>query len=49
MKAIALSILSVALALGATSCGYKTAGKASRLPQELHTIAGPGFVNQTQT
>lgn len=49
MRAIIVSILSVALALGAASCGYKTAGKASRLPQDLHTIAIPGFVNQTQT
>ncbi len=32
-----------------TGCGYKTAGKAARLPQDLHTIAVPGFVNKTQT
>lgn len=32
-----------------TGCGYKTAGKAARLPSDLHTIAIPGFVNQTQT
>lgn len=49
MKPIVLAILSLALALGAASCGYKTAGKAARLPQDLHTIAFAGFVNQTQT
>ncbi len=37
------------LALVATSCGYKTAGKAARLPADLRTIAIPSFVNQTQT
>jgi len=44
-----VAILSLALALSVISCGYKTAGKAARLPQDLHTIAVPGFVNQTQT
>ncbi len=37
------------LALAATSCGYKTSAKATRLPSTLHTIAIPAFVNQTQT
>ncbi len=42
------------LALAAVSllvcgCGYRAAGRASRLPAELTTIAVPGFVNQTQT
>jgi outer membrane lipopolysaccharide assembly protein LptE/RlpB len=32
-----------------TGCGYHTAGRASRLPASLHTIAIPGFKNQTQT
>lgn len=36
------------LALLVTSCGYSTAGHASRLPTEVRTIAVPGFVNQTQ-
>ncbi len=30
-------------------CGYHTAGKASRLPQQLRTIAVPAFVNKTQS
>ncbi len=42
------------LALAASSllvsgCGYHTAGRATRLPPELQTIAVLGFVNQTQT
>ncbi len=32
-----------------SGCGYHAAGRASRLPAELRTIAVPGFVNQTQT
>jgi len=42
-------ILAVLAALAATACGYKTTAKATRLPTGLHTIAIPGFVNQTQT
>jgi len=30
------------------SCGYHTAGKASHLPPDLHVLAVPVFVNQTQ-
>ncbi|HEV2961862.1 MAG TPA: LPS assembly lipoprotein LptE [Candidatus Angelobacter sp.] len=30
-------------------CGYHTAGRASRLPTSVRTIAIPGFKNQTQT
>jgi outer membrane lipopolysaccharide assembly protein LptE/RlpB len=44
----ALGVLAVIAAL-VSGCGYHQAGKASRLPAELHTIAVPGFVNQTQT
>jgi outer membrane lipopolysaccharide assembly protein LptE/RlpB len=33
----------------ATGCGYSTGGKATRLPQSVHTIAIPAFINQTQT
>ena len=40
-------------ALGAITalagCGYHTAGHSSRLPQNLHVLAVPMFVNQTQT
>ena len=42
-------LLVLALALGATSCGYSTAGHASKLPTEVRLIAIPGFVNKTQT
>ncbi|MGH9529198.1 MAG: LPS assembly lipoprotein LptE [Terriglobales bacterium] len=30
-------------------CGYHTAGKVNTLPDKIHTIAVPAFVNQTQT
>ena len=30
-------------------CGYHTAGSAVELPQNVHTIAIPGFVSQSQT
>ena len=33
----------------AAGCGYHTAGHAVTLPEDVHTIAIPGFVNQTQT
>ncbi len=39
----------LAISLGATSCGYKTSAKSAQLPQNLHTISVPGFVNQTRT
>jgi len=41
----------IALAAGvvAVSCGYHTAGNASQLPQNVHTIAIPGFVSHSQT
>src|SRR5256885_8409683 len=31
------------------SCGYSTAGHASKLPTDVRTIAIPAFVNKTQT
>lgn len=30
-------------------CGYHTVGHAARLPQNLHVLAVPVFLNQTQT
>ena len=41
----------IALAAGvvAVSCGYHTAGNGSQLPQNVHTIAIPGFVSHSQT
>jgi outer membrane lipopolysaccharide assembly protein LptE/RlpB len=41
--------LLLAITFSITSCGYKSAGKAASLPQDLHTIAIPSFVNKTQT
>jgi outer membrane lipopolysaccharide assembly protein LptE/RlpB len=43
-----LAILAL-VALVMTSCGYTAAGKASKLPASVQTIAIPAFVNQTQT
>jgi outer membrane lipopolysaccharide assembly protein LptE/RlpB len=45
-----LYLTAVALAaLLMTSCGYTVAGKGSKLPATVQTIAIPAFVNQTQT
>lgn len=35
-------------ALVLSGCGYRVAGKATRLPANVQTIAVPTFVNQTQ-
>ncbi len=43
MSVVALLVL----VLG--SCGYHTAGKATRIPADVRTLAVPAFVNQTQT
>ncbi|MGA7291110.1 MAG: LPS assembly lipoprotein LptE [Terriglobales bacterium] len=32
-----------------SSCGYHTEGSAVQLPQDVHTIAIPGFVSHSQT
>ncbi len=32
-----------------TGCGYHTAGRATRLPANVHVLSVPVFVNQTQT
>jgi outer membrane lipopolysaccharide assembly protein LptE/RlpB len=37
------------LCLITAACNYHTAGHAAQLPQDIRTIAIPGFVNQTQT
>ena len=39
----------VALAVATTACGYHTAGSRVELPQNIHTIAIPGFVSRSQT
>jgi outer membrane lipopolysaccharide assembly protein LptE/RlpB len=37
------------MVIAATGCGYHTAGHAVQLPQNVRTIAVPGFSSQTQT
>lgn len=37
------------MCLAAGGCGYHTAGNALELPQNIHTIAIPGFVSHSQT
>ena len=37
------------MCLVTAACNYHTAGHAAQLPQDIRTIAIPGFVNQTQT
>ena len=47
--------LAAAVALGSaiaaltTGCGYRTVGSTVQLPQNIRTIAIPGFVSQSQT
>ena len=48
MKYLTL-LLVFALSLAAGACGYHTAGHSAELPQNVHTIAIPGFLSQTQT
>lgn len=45
-----LSAAIILIAILATAgCGYSTAGKKTRLPNNVQTIAIPAFINQTQT
>lgn len=48
MSRLAATLVFVA-AIALAGCGYHVAGKASRLPGEVHAIAVPAFTNQTQT
>ena len=41
--------VTVLFCFATVGCGYHTAGHAPQLPQDLRTIAIPGFVNQTRT
>ena len=41
--------LGMGLASISTDCGYHTAGNAVELPQNIRTIAIPGFVSHSQT
>jgi outer membrane lipopolysaccharide assembly protein LptE/RlpB len=38
----------ITLLLALTGCGYHVAGRSSRLPTDVHVLAVPVFVNQTQ-
>ena len=46
---IAGIVIALVMAAGPSGCGYHTAGRATRLPESVRTIAVPEFVNQTQT
>ncbi len=41
--------LALTLGLVGGGCGYHTAGHSVALPQNVHTIAVPGFISQSQT
>jgi outer membrane lipopolysaccharide assembly protein LptE/RlpB len=45
---LSAAIILVAI-LAAAGCGYSTAGKKTRLPSNVQTIAVPAFINQSQT
>jgi outer membrane lipopolysaccharide assembly protein LptE/RlpB len=47
MKALRTACL--ALLMMAPACGYHTAGHTAQIPENVKTIAVPGFVNQTRT
>ena len=43
------AVAALALSLSASSCGYHAVGHAVALPQNIHTIAIPGFLSQSPT
>jgi outer membrane lipopolysaccharide assembly protein LptE/RlpB len=43
------SLAALALSIAGGGCGYHTVGHTVALPQNVHTIAIPGFVSQSQT
>jgi outer membrane lipopolysaccharide assembly protein LptE/RlpB len=43
------AVLAAWLGLASLGCGYHIAGHAAQLPENVKTIAVPGFINQTQT
>lgn len=49
VQRVSVAVLATAAMLVLASCGYHTAGKAVRLPNSVHTISIPTFINQTQT
>src|SRR5579864_2784279 len=44
-----LLIVLIVAALSLAGCGYHAVGRSSRLPENVHVLAVPMFVNQTQT
>ena len=48
-KLVAGLIFLLLAAIALPSCGYHVAGKASQLPESVHTIAVPTFENKSQT
>jgi outer membrane lipopolysaccharide assembly protein LptE/RlpB len=41
--------IALIVSMAASGCGYHTTGNAVALPQNIHTIAIPGFVSHSQT
>jgi len=41
--------VALTVGLAASGCGYHRAGNAIELPQNIHTVAIPGFVSHSQT
>ena len=48
LSALALAVLLLCMP-AFTGCGYHVLGQANRLPPDMHVLAVPVFVNQTQT
>jgi outer membrane lipopolysaccharide assembly protein LptE/RlpB len=48
-KHLAASVALCAALIVLSGCGYHTVGSTVQLPQNIRTIAIPGFVSQTQT
>ncbi|HLX84442.1 MAG TPA: LPS assembly lipoprotein LptE [Terriglobales bacterium] len=46
---LATAGFTLALGLSSLGCGYHTVGSSVQLPQNIRTIAIPGFVSQSQT
>jgi len=46
---IPITLAGAFLLLSFVGCGYRTAGHATAIPQDVRTIAIPAFVNQTHT
>ena len=42
-------VLAGVLSVAVSGCGYHTAGHVKTLPQDIHTIAVPAFINQSRT